>query len=40
MEHPNIIRMIDYFESEKKIYIVTELVKGGNLLDFSKSFKV
>ena len=32
--------MIDYIENEKKIYIVTELVEGGNLLDFSKSFKI
>ena len=40
MEHPNVIRMVEYIENEKKIYIVTELVEDGNLLDFSKNNKL
>ena len=39
MEHPNVIRMIEYIESENQIFIVTELVNEGNLLDFSKKTK-
>ena len=29
--HPNIIRIIDLMEDEKNYYVVSELVKGGEL---------
>lgn len=35
MEHPNVTQMVEYIENETKIYIITELVRDGNLLDFN-----
>ena len=32
-EHPNIITLRDVFDSGNKVYLVTELLKGGELLD-------
>ena len=29
--HPNIIRIIDLLEDEENYYVVSELVKGGEL---------
>ena len=29
--HPNIIRIIDLFENEDSYFVVSELVKGGEL---------
>ena len=33
LDHPNILRVHEYFEDSKFIYIITELVKGKDLLD-------
>jgi calcium-dependent protein kinase len=35
MDHPNIVKMYEFFDDniEKSYYIVTELCKGGTLLD-------
>ena len=33
MDHPNIIKLFEIFEDEKKYYLVTELCKGGELFD-------
>jgi calcium/calmodulin-dependent protein kinase I len=33
VSHPNIIRLHQIFESKKKIYLVTELLEGGELFD-------
>jgi calcium-dependent protein kinase len=33
MDHPNIVKMYEYLEDEKRIYIVTEICKGGELFD-------
>mmetsp|Transcript_26332 Transcript_26332/g.25512 ORF Transcript_26332/g.25512 Transcript_26332/m.25512 type:complete len:146 (+) Transcript_26332:201-638(+) len=33
LDHPNIIRMYEVFLDKKYMYIVTELVKGGELQD-------
>lgn len=33
IDHPNIVKMYEYFEDEKRYYIVTELCKGGELFD-------
>jgi len=32
--HPNIVKLIDIFEDSKKIHIVLELLKGGDLYDY------
>jgi serine/threonine protein kinase len=34
LDHPNIIRIFDVFDTEKTLYIVLELVTGGDLLEF------
>jgi calcium-dependent protein kinase len=33
MDHPNIIRMYEYFEDDKRYYLVQEICKGGELFD-------
>ena len=33
VNHPNIVRVIDLFEDSVNFYIVTELMKGGELYD-------
>lgn len=31
LDHPNILKMYEFFEDEKRYYIVTELCSGGEL---------
>lgn len=40
--HPNIVKLYDIFEDSKKIHLVLELLKGGDLYDFMerREFKV
>lgn len=33
MDHPNCIKLYDVYITPRKVYIVTELVTGGELLD-------
>jgi len=33
MDHPNIIKMCEFYEDEKRYYVVTELSSGGLLFD-------
>ena len=33
LDHPNILRLIDYFEDKKYVYLVLELCTGGELFD-------
>eukprot|EP01029_Cantina_marsupialis_P016791 TRINITY_DN3763_c0_g1_i1.p1 TRINITY_DN3763_c0_g1~~TRINITY_DN3763_c0_g1_i1.p1 ORF type:complete len:738 (-),score=148.78 TRINITY_DN3763_c0_g1_i1:1043-3256(-) len=33
VDHPHILRMVDVFESRQHLYIVTELLRGGELFD-------
>ena len=33
LTHPNILKLIEYFEDEKNYYIITELCNGGELFD-------
>lgn len=32
-EHPNIVKLRDIYDNKNKVYIVTDLMKGGELLD-------
>ncbi|XP_064632286.1 calcium/calmodulin-dependent protein kinase type 1-like [Lineus longissimus] len=33
LQHPNIVRLVDVFEDQKVVYLVMELVTGGELFD-------
>lgn len=33
LDHPNILRLLDYFETDSEIYLILELCKGGELLE-------
>ena len=33
LDHPNILKMYEYFEDDKRFYIITDLQKGGELFD-------
>ncbi|MDR3548702.1 MAG: protein kinase [Candidatus Pacebacteria bacterium] len=41
-QHPNIVRLYDTFESANHIYLVMELLEGGDMMDYlqKKEFKV
>ena len=38
-EHPNIVRIIDMFEDEVNVYIVSELMRGGDLYTYMERNK-
>jgi len=33
LDHPNIVKMFEFFEDDKRYYIVQEICKGGELFD-------
>ena len=33
LDHPNILRLTEFFETENEIYLILDLCKGGELLD-------
>ena len=33
LDHPNIVKIFEYFEDEKNVYLVTEACRGGELFD-------
>jgi len=33
LDHPNVVKMIEFFETKDQIFIVMELMKGGELFD-------
>ena len=41
-QHPNIIRLLDYFENSENIFIIMELLQGGDLFSYleARSFKI
>ena len=36
-QHPNIIRLLDVFESPEKIFIVLEYLEGGDLFTYMQN---
>ena len=39
LDHPNILKMYEFYEDPKRYYIVTEICKGGELFDEIKERK-
>lgn len=37
LDHPNILRLHEYFETDSKVYLVLDLCRGGELLDYLNS---
>lgn len=33
MDHPNIVKMFEYFRDENRYYIITEILSGGELFE-------
>ena len=33
LDHPNILKLYEYFEDDKNVYLVTEICKGCELFD-------
>ena len=33
LDHPNILKMYEFFEDKKRYYIITDICKGGELFD-------
>lgn len=37
LEHPNIVKLIEHFETPKELYLVQEFVNGVSLYQYIKS---
>ena len=37
-DHPNILRIYEYFEDDKNFYIISELLTGGELFEKISSY--
>ena len=33
LDHPNVLKLYEYFEDNKNVYLITELCSGGELFD-------
>ena len=33
LDHPNVLKLYEYFEDKQNVYLVTEMCKGGELFD-------
>ena len=39
LDHPNILRVFEFYQNEKKYYLITEYCSGGNLFNQLKTEK-
>lgn len=40
LDHPNLLRLVDFFDEKKAYYLITDICQGGDLLEYiSKSGK-
>lgn len=40
LDHPNILKLYEFYEDEKRFYLVTELCSGGELYEMINNKKV
>ena len=40
INHPNIVKLYDYYETNKNIYIIMEYIKGGTLKQYLEKYKI
>ena len=40
LDHPNIVKIFEYFITEDSYYLITEYCKGGNLLTLKNKFRI
>jgi calcium-dependent protein kinase len=33
LDHPNIVKVYEFYEDDQNLYIITELIEGGELFD-------
>lgn len=33
LDHPHVVKIIEYYESERSLYLVTEYLEGSELFD-------
>jgi calcium-dependent protein kinase len=33
LDHPTIVKVFDYYQDEKNLYVIMEYLKGGNVFD-------
>ena len=33
LDHPNVLKLYEYFEDDRNVYLITEICKGGELFD-------
>lgn len=39
LDHPNIVKLYEFYQDEKYYYLITEYCKGGELFNKIKAFK-
>lgn len=37
LDHPNVIKLHEVYETDNSLYMVLELLRGGNLVDYLKT---
>ena len=40
LDHPNILKLVDYFDERNHFHIVTEICRGGDLFDLGQQNRI